>query len=109
MPEAKTLQRAKADRKAGKAASTQAGEFVREEMDHIREGKHGARSTQQANAGVAAAGPCASLAQLVRGGNKAAVGGPGYRILKDHGERRRGHVPDKISVSRIKIDPECRG
>ena len=32
----------------GKAPSTQAGEFVREEMDHIREGKHGARSTKQA-------------------------------------------------------------
>jgi hypothetical protein len=48
MPEAKTLQRARADRRAGKAPSTQAGEFIREEMDHIREGKHGARSSKQA-------------------------------------------------------------
>jgi hypothetical protein len=48
MPEKRTLQRAKKDKKAGKAPSTQAGEFVREEMDHIREGKHGARSPQQA-------------------------------------------------------------
>ena len=48
MPERKTVQRAKRDKREGKAASTQAGEFVREEMDHIREGQHGARSTKQA-------------------------------------------------------------
>lgn len=48
MPDKKTLERAKKDKAEGKAASTQAGEFVREEMDHIREGKHGARSPQQA-------------------------------------------------------------
>lgn len=48
MPEKKTLARARRDRKQGKAPSTQAGEFVREEIDHVREGKHGARSTKQA-------------------------------------------------------------
>jgi len=48
MPERKTLERARKDRRAGKSASTQAGEFVREEMHHIREGKHGARSAKQA-------------------------------------------------------------
>ena len=48
MPEAKTLKRAAEDRREGKAASTQAGEFVREEIEHVREGKHGARSTKQA-------------------------------------------------------------
>jgi hypothetical protein len=48
MPEKKTLERAKRDKAEGKAPSTQAGEFVREEMEHIREGKHGARSTKQA-------------------------------------------------------------
>ncbi len=48
MPEKRTLKRAAADKKRGNAPSTQAGEFVREEMDHIREGKHGARSTKQA-------------------------------------------------------------
>jgi uncharacterized protein DUF6496 len=48
MPEQETLQRAAKDKKEGKSASTQAGEFVHEEMDHIREGKHGARSTKQA-------------------------------------------------------------
>ena len=48
MPEKKTLARAREDKRQGKSASTQAGEFVREEMHHIREGKHGARSTKQA-------------------------------------------------------------
>ena len=48
MPEKETLERARKDEQEGKAPSTQAGEFVREEMDHIREGKHGARSTKQA-------------------------------------------------------------
>jgi hypothetical protein len=48
MPEPQTLRRAQRDKRQGKAPSTQAGEFIREEMDHIREGKHGARSPQQA-------------------------------------------------------------
>ena len=48
MPEKETLERARKDKRQGKSASTQAGEFVREEIDHIREGKHGARSTKQA-------------------------------------------------------------
>jgi hypothetical protein len=48
MPEEETLERAEHDKEEGKAPSTQAGEFVREEVHHIREGKHGARSPQQA-------------------------------------------------------------
>jgi len=48
MPEKKTLERARLDAREGKAPTTQAGEFVREEIEHIREGKHGARSTKQA-------------------------------------------------------------
>lgn len=48
MPEKQTLERARRDRQRGKSPSTQAGEFVREEMHHIREGKHGARSAKQA-------------------------------------------------------------
>ena len=48
MPEKKTLERAAKDKQQGKAPSTQAGEFVREEMEHVREGKHGARSAKQA-------------------------------------------------------------
>jgi hypothetical protein len=48
MPEKSTVKRAAQDRAEGKAASTQAGEFIREEMHHIREGKHGARNAKQA-------------------------------------------------------------
>src|SRR5688572_9270591 len=48
MPEKETLERAREDAVEGKAPSTQAGEFVREEIHHVREGKHGARSTKQA-------------------------------------------------------------
>ena len=48
MPEKRIIKRARKAKRAGKASSTQAGEFVREEMHHIREGKHGARSTKQA-------------------------------------------------------------
>jgi hypothetical protein len=48
MPEKETVERAHQDAREGKAPTTQAGEFVREEIHHIREGKHGARSTQQA-------------------------------------------------------------
>jgi hypothetical protein len=48
VPEKETLERARRDKREGKAPSTQAGEFVREEIEHIREGKHGARSAKQA-------------------------------------------------------------
>jgi hypothetical protein len=48
MPEQKTLERARRDKRQGKAPSTQAGEFVREEIEHVRQGNHGVRSTKQA-------------------------------------------------------------
>ena len=48
MPEKATLDRARNAKRAGKAPTTQAGEFVREEIHHVREGKHGARSAKQA-------------------------------------------------------------
>ncbi len=48
MPEKETVEAAKQDMREGKSPSTAAGEFVREEIDHVREGKHGARSAKQA-------------------------------------------------------------
>ena len=48
MPEKKTIKRARKLKREGKSPSTQAGEFVREEIHHVREGKHGARSPEQA-------------------------------------------------------------
>ena len=46
MPEKSTIEKARKDEREGKAPSTQAGEFVHEEIEHIREGKHGARSAK---------------------------------------------------------------
>lgn len=48
MPRKQTIEKARQDKRAGKSPSTQAGEFVKEEMDRIRRGEHGARSPQQA-------------------------------------------------------------
>ena len=48
MPDPETIERAQRDKEEGKSPSTQAGEFVREEIHHVREGKHGARSVEQA-------------------------------------------------------------
>ena len=48
MPTKRTIEKAREDKRQGKSASTQAGEFVHEEIDKIRRGKHGARSAKQA-------------------------------------------------------------
>src|SRR5215475_11281586 len=48
MPDKRTIEKARRDKREGKSASTQAGEFVREQIDKIRHGEHGARSTRQA-------------------------------------------------------------
>jgi len=75
MPEERTKRRAAKDKAEGKAPSTQAGEFVREEIDHVREGKHGARSAKQAiavglskarRAGVALPPPRGSASKRTR-------------------------------------------
>ena len=75
MPEKETIERAQRDKREGKAPTTQAGEFIREEMHHIREGKHGAASTEQAvaiglskarRAGVALPPPKTGSAQTRR-------------------------------------------
>src|SRR5262245_54830365 len=71
MPEKETLRRARADKRAGKSPSTQAGEFVREEIHHVREGKHGARSSKQAIA--------IGLAKARRAGVKLAPPGRGAK------------------------------
>ena len=82
MPEKATLRRAQRDKRQGKSASTQAGEFVREEIDHIREGKHGARSAKQAIA--------IGLSKARRAGVKLATR-PGTRDKAE--EAKAGHKP----------------
>jgi len=48
MPEKKTIERVREDKRKGKAPTTQAGEFVREEIEHVKQGKHGVKNPQQA-------------------------------------------------------------
>ena len=90
MPEEETVDRAREDEREGLSPSTQAGEFVREEMEHIREGKHGARSPQQAiaiglskarRAGVKLPPPKRGKAQTKRQAKR--------DLAKGRGERRK--------------------
>ena len=79
MPERKTMERAARDKRQGKSASTQAGEFVREEIDHVREGKHGVRSSKQAIA--------IGLSKARRAGVKAPVSKKASAATKDKAEQ----------------------
>jgi hypothetical protein len=81
MPEKETLRRARKDREEGKSSSTQAGEFVREEIEHIREGKHGARSTKQAIA--------IGLSKARRAGVKLAPPAKGEASEETRGQAKR--------------------
>ena len=92
MPERATLKRAKEDAREGKAPSTQAGEFVKEEMDHIREGKHGARSTKQAIA--------IGLSKARRAGVTLPARGSTATRKKAAQDTRAAKSPHKVSAKR---------
>ncbi len=81
MPERQTVERARRDAREGKAPSTQAGEFVREEVEHIRQGKHGARSTKQAIA--------IGLSKARRAGVKLAAPKPGQASARTRKQATR--------------------
>ena len=87
MPDRKTTDAAKKDLREGKSASTAAGEFVREEMHHIREGKHGAASTKQAIA--------IGLSKARRAGVPLKT-----RNARDEREERESRGPHKPSARR---------
>ena len=100
MPRKQTVKRAKADLRARKRPTTAAGEFVREEMEHIRQGKHGARSTKQAiaiglskarRAGVLLQPPSKdrASARTRRGAERALEIGQGKRKPRSPSARRR--------------------
>jgi uncharacterized protein DUF6496 len=93
MPEKETLERAEKDKREGKASSTQAGEFVREEIEHIREGKHGARSTKQAIA--------IGLSKARRAGVKLPATKGSSKETKEQAERdlRKGQSATKTKTS----------
>jgi Family of unknown function (DUF6496) len=94
MPDEETLERVRRDEEEGKSPSTQAGEFVREEVHHIREGKHGARSTKQAIAiGLSKARRAGVKLGRPRGASK--------RTLKQAArDSARGRRPGKPSAAR---------
>jgi hypothetical protein len=98
MAEKRTLERARQDARKGKAPSTQAGEFVREELEHIRKGKHGARNTKQAIA--------IGLSKARRAGVKLAPPKPGTtsertrkQAARDSAKGRSG-AKKKVSAKR---------
>jgi len=81
MPEKKTMERVQEDAREGKAPTTQAGEFVREEIEHVRDGKHGARSAKQAIA--------IGLSKARRAGVKLAPPKPGEASEETREKARR--------------------
>jgi hypothetical protein len=92
VPEKKTLERARRDKRQGKSASTQAGEFVREEIHHVREGKHGARSTKQAIA--------IGLSKARRSGVKLAAPKPGSASKRTRQSAKRDAAVGRSTAKR---------
>src|ERR1700756_2599284 len=99
MPDKRTIERAREDAREGKSPGTQAGEFVREEMDHIRKGKHGARNTKQAIA--------IGLSKARRAGVKLAPPKPGTtsdrtrkQAARDTAKGQSGAAKKKVSAKR---------
>jgi hypothetical protein len=92
MPERETIERAQEDEREGKSPSTQAGEFVREEMHHIREGKHGAASTKQAIA--------IGLSKARRAGVKLPAKGSAATRKKADQDATASHARSKPSAKR---------
>ena len=92
MPEKETMERAREDAREGKSPSSQAGEFVREEMHHIREGKHGAASTKQAIA--------IGLSKARRAGVKLKAPGNGQTSAKTAEQARRDYQKGQSHSSR---------
>ena len=92
MPEKETMERAREDAREGKSPSSQAGEFVREEMHHIREGKHGAASTKQAIA--------IGLSKARRAGVKSKAPGNGKTSAKTAEQARRDYQKGQSHSSR---------
>lgn len=92
MAEKETIERAREDARQGRAPTTQAGEFVREEMEHIREGKHGARSTKQAIA--------IGLSKARRAGVKLPPPARGKASERTHRQAERAYRKGQSSTGR---------
>ncbi len=99
MPTASTKKKAAQDRAEGKSASTQAGEFVREEMHHIREGKHGARNAKQAIA--------IGLSKARRAGFGAAPGPTASKAVKRKAAQDRARAGKKPNPRRARASAQA--
>src|SRR5437667_1765605 len=109
MPEKETLERAEEDKREGKAPSTQAGEFVREEIEHVREGKHGVRSTKQAIAiGLSKARRAGVKLPPPKKGTTARTRAQAKRDLAKGG-RRRKTSPSRARAVRSALKGEGHG
>lgn len=122
MPERTTIERAKRDLRAGKRPSTAAGEFVREEMEHIRRGRHGARNTRQAiaiglskarRAGVPLQPPAAGEARerTRKSAERDYEVGQGKRSMSSEPRKRRtaSHTRSKASSRALKREGRSAG
>jgi len=100
MPNPTTKKRAEKDRAEGKAASTQAGEFIREEMHHIREGKHGAKNAKQAIA--------IGLSKARRSGYGAEPGPDASQAVKRKAAQDSARAGERPNPRRAKASLEAR-
>lgn len=92
MPEKRTVERARKKAREGKSPTTQAGEFVREEIHHVREGKHGARSPKQAIA--------IGLSKARRAGVRLPAPPPGSQAARKAGKGKRRRPQSRPSARR---------
>jgi len=108
MPDQETLARARQDEREGKSASTQAGEFVHEEIEHIRAGRHGARSTEQAIAiGLSKARRAGvKLPPPPKGTTSEAVREQAGRDIKRGTHPQKGPNPKRSRAMRMKLKGE---
>jgi hypothetical protein len=120
MPDQETLERAREDAREGKSPSTQAGEFVREEIHHIREGKHGARSPQQAiaiglskarRAGVKLGAPKGSASQRKKAAEDEALSEHPHKTSRTRSRASEGALKrePRSSASRKALSRQAKG
>ena len=120
MPEKKTLKKARKAKREGKAPTTQAGPFVEEEIEHIREGKHGARSTKQAiaiglskarRAGVKLQSPPKSASERTKRSAKSAAKRKGRRpsASRSRASRKALKGEPRSTVSRKALSRQATG
>jgi len=109
MPEKKTLERARAKKRRGDKPSTQAGEFVREEIHHVREGKHGARSAKQAIAiGLSKARRAGVALPPPERGKKSTRQQAARDVRKGRTQRGRKPSPTRARATRAALKKEGR-